>query len=161
MTKGILWAVLQQPISVLPIFSNGKPHHITMFYDVDKTQYQHLIGTELRTFSYANCTNDRIQALLCYMPPYIPHKPNPHITISYEEGVSPSASNEMLLGDHMARPLVLDLKLKIEFFEFPICDHHWVKNGTRKGVQQWICKHCGKSRSGNGTVKRGRPFKQI
>jgi len=41
------------------------------------------------------------------------------------------------------------------------CEHQWLKNGTRKGIQQWICKHCGKSRSGDGTVKRGRPFKQI
>lgn len=43
----------------------------------------------------------------------------------------------------------------------PECDHQWLCNGTRKGIQQWICKHCGKSQSGDGTVKRGRPFKQI
>ena len=158
MPRGILWAVLQEPIAVLPVFNQGSPHHVTLFYDVDLTQYQHLIDTEFRAFSYANCCNDRIQALLCYIPPYIPHKPNPHITISYEEGVSPSASNEMLLGNHMARPLVLDLNLKIEFFEFPICDHHWLKNGTRKRVQQFKCKYCGKSKT-EGDRPKGRPFK--
>jgi hypothetical protein len=45
MLKGILWAVLRSPLAVLPIFDQGQPHHITLFYDVDKKDWQHLIGT--------------------------------------------------------------------------------------------------------------------
>jgi hypothetical protein len=160
--KGILWAVLQQSISVLPIFSNGKPHHITLFYDVDKTQYQHLIGTEFKATAIANIYNKDIQAIAMLIPDNIPHKANPHITVSYREGIAPSASNELLVNDcdRVISPMNQKLNFKIEFFEFTECDHQWLRNGTRKGIQQWICKHCKKSRSGDGTVKRGRPFKQ-
>lgn len=157
--RGILWAVLQEPIAVPPIYDQGSPHHITLFYDVEKKKYAHLIGEEFNTFSTAVCYNDDIQALACDIPSRIPHKPNPHITISYREGVEPSASNAMLVsGDRSISRVAIPLKLKIEFFEFPICDHHWLKNGTRKGVQLWICKYCGKSKT-EGDRPKGRPFK--
>ena len=156
--RGILWAVLQEPIAVLPIYDKGSPHHITLFYDVEKKKYEHLIGEEFNTFSTAVCYNDDIQALACDIPSRIPHKPNPHITISYREGVEPSASNAMLKGDHTGVDFVIPLKLKIEFFEFPICDHYWVKNGTRKGVQQYKCNRCGKRKT-EGDRPKGRPTK--
>lgn len=157
--KGILWAVLQEPIAVPPIFNCGSPHHITLFYDVDSKKYQHFIGTEFSTFSLANCWNADIQALLCDIPSRIPHKPNPHITISYREGIEPSAANQMLMNDHVGDDLAIPLKLKIEFFEFKECNHHWLKNGTRYGVQQYVCKHCRKSKS-EGNRRVGRPSKQ-
>lgn len=118
--KGILWAVLQEPIAVPPIFTCGSPHHITLFYDVDKTKYEKYIGEDFHTFSLGNCHNGDIQALLCDIPSRIPHKPNPHITISYREGIEPNASNQMLLGNYNFESLIMPLKLKIEFFEFPI-----------------------------------------
>lgn len=158
MTRGILWAVLQEPIAVPPIYDQGSPHHITLFYDVEKKKYEHLIGQEFNTFSTANCWNADIQALLCDIPSRIPHKPFPHITVSYREGVEPSASNAMLKGDHAGDDFVIPLKLKIEFFEFPVCDHYWYKNGTRNGVQQFKCKHCGKRKT-EGDRPKGRPFK--
>jgi hypothetical protein len=161
--RGILWAVLQQPIVVLPIFPNGTPHHITPFYDVDKTQYEHLINTEFEADAIANLYNKDVQAIAVLMPPHIPHKPNSHVTVSYRDGIAPAASNDLFKcdDDRVIAPYSQKLNFKIEFFEFPECNHQWLRNGTRKGIQQWICKHCGKSKSGDGTVKRGRPFKQI
>lgn len=161
--KGILWAVLQQPIAVLPIFPNGTPHHITLFYDVNKKDWQQLIGIEFEATAIANIYNKDIQAIAMLMPQDIPHKANPHITVSYREGVEPVSSNKLLVNDRdrVIAPFNQKLDFKIEFFEFLECNHQWLKNGKRKGIQQWICKHCRKSRSGDGTVKRGRPFKQI
>lgn len=64
MPKGILWAVLQEPIAVPPIFNCGSPHHITLFYDVHQTDWQHLIGKEF-------------EAIALLMPDDIPHKAIP------------------------------------------------------------------------------------
>ena len=72
--RGILWAVLQEPISVPPIYDQGSPHHITLFYDVDKTQHEHLIDTEFEATAIANLWNKDIQALSVLMPDNIPHK---------------------------------------------------------------------------------------
>jgi len=157
-SKGILWAVLQEPIAVPPTYRCGSPHHITLFYGVEKEKYQHLIDTEFNTFSIANCWNNDIQALLCDIPSRIPHKANPHITVSYREGIKPSASNAILIGDHHSDPLVMSLKLKIEFFEFEICEHEWVNHGKRNGLQRYRCKYCGKTRTegdrGKGRIKQ-------
>lgn len=159
MPRGILWAVPQEPIAIQPIYSCGSPHHITLFYDVDSTQYRSLIGIEFCTFSQGIAHNSNIQALICDIPSRIPHKPNPHITISYREGIEPKASNDMLLGEYSFEPLVISLKLKIEFYEFPVCDHLWLKNGKRNGNQQYKCKHCGRSRT-EGDRPKGRSLKQ-
>lgn len=53
MPKGILWAVLQEPIAVPPIFNCGSPHHITLFYDVAEIDWQHLIGKEFEAIAIA------------------------------------------------------------------------------------------------------------
>lgn len=160
MPRGILWAVLQEPIAVPPIYSCGSPHHITLFYDVDKSEYSDLIGIEFNTFTIANCYDADIQTLLCDIPSRIPHKPNPHITISYREGIEPKASNDMLIGKHTAIPLEIPLKLRIEFYEFPECQHLWVKNGTRNGLQRYKCKHCGASMT-DLALPIGRPKKEL
>jgi hypothetical protein len=160
MSKGIFWAVLQEPIAVPPIFNQGSPHHITLFYDVDSTQYQHLIGTKFKADAIANLYNKDIQAIAVLMPSHIPHKPNPHITVSYREGIQPMASNELMVNDsdRVIAPFVKKLKFKIEFFEFSECTHHWLRNGKRNGLQQWICKHCRKHKS-DGDRPKGRPTK--
>jgi len=64
MPKGILWAVLQEPIAVPPIYDQGSPHHITLFYDVAEIDWQHLIGKEF-------------EAIALLMPDDIPHKAIP------------------------------------------------------------------------------------
>ncbi len=158
--RGILWAVLQTQPAVLPIFPNGKPHHITLFYDVDKTQYEHLIDTEFKATAIANLWNNDIQALSMLMPDNIPYKPNPHITVSYRDGIAPSASNDLLVNDldRVIAPYTQKLSFKIEFFEFAECDHHWRKNGLR-GVQRYSCKHCGKTKT-DGDRGKGRPSKK-
>ena len=162
MPKGILWALLQEPIAVLPIFPNGSPHHITLFYDVDSSKYQSLIGIEFEADAIANIYNKDIQAIAVLMPPDIPHKANPHITVSWRDGITPVASNELLINpsDRNILPFVQKLNLKIEFYEFPVCEHHWVKNGRKKGVQTYKCKHCGKSKT-EGDRAKGRPPKSL
>ena len=161
MSKGILWAVLQEPIAVPPIFNQGSPHHITLFYDVDSTQYQHLIGTKFKADAIANLYNKDVQAIAVLMPENIPHKPNPHITVSYREGIEPMASNDLLVNDsdRVIAPFTQKLKLRIEFFEFPECPHQWRKNGRKNGLQRWACKHCGKTKTEGGRAK-GRQTKQ-
>ena len=155
MPKGILWAVLQDPIAVPPLYPCGSPHHITLIFDVDSTQYQSLIGTEFYTFSQGIAHNADIQALVCDVPSRIPHKANPHITISYREGIKPSVANDMLKGDYVFDQLVILLKLKIEFYEW--CEHYWVRNGhNHLGDQKWRCKYCGKVRT-DSDRKVGRP----
>jgi predicted RNA-binding Zn-ribbon protein involved in translation (DUF1610 family) len=155
--KGILWAVLRSPVAVLPIFDQGQPHHITLFYDVDKKGFEALIGTEFEATAIANIHNKDIQAIAVLMPPDIPHKPNPHITISFREGIAPVASNELMVNDcdRVIMPFNQKLTFKIEFFEFPECHHHWRKNGTRNSLQTYSCKHCGKSKT-EGDRAKGR-----
>ncbi len=161
MPKGILWAVLQEPIAVPPIYDQGSPHHITLFYDVEKSAYKKWIGIEFEADAIANLYNKDIQAIAVLMPSCIPHKPNPHITVSYREGIQPVASNDLLFNpsDRVIVPFTQKLKLRIEFFEFPVCQHEWIKNGKRNGLQQYICKHCGKSKT-EGDRPKGRPFKK-
>jgi hypothetical protein len=147
--RGILWAVLQSPLSVLPVFDWGKPHHITLFYDVEKTQYQDLIDIEFEATAIAHLCNKDIQAIAFLMPDGIPHKPNPHLTISYREGIKPVKSNELMVinSDRVITLFSQKLNFKIEFFEFPECQHHWRKNGTKNGLQKYSCKLCGKSKT--------------
>jgi hypothetical protein len=116
--RGILWAVLRSPLAVLPIFDQGQPHHITLFYDVDKTQYKHLISTEFEATAIANLWNNDIQALSMLMPDNIPHKTNPHITVSYRDGIAPAASNDLFKcdDDRVIAPYSQKLNFKIEFF---------------------------------------------
>lgn len=157
MPKGILWAVLQEPIAVPPLYPCGSPHHITLFYDVAETDWQHLIGKEFEATAIANIYNKDIQAIAVLMPDDIPHKANPHITVSYREGIAPVASNELLVNDsdRVIAPFTQKLKLKIEFFEFPDCHHQWVKNGKKNGLQRFKCKLCGKTKT-EGDRAKGR-----
>jgi hypothetical protein len=156
--RGILWAVLQEPIAVLPIFPHGSPHHITLFYDVPRKDWEHMIGTEFEATAIANIYNKDIQAIAVLMPDNIPHKPRPHITVSYGEGIEPVASNDLLKNDsdRVIAPFTKKLKCKIEFFEFPECQHHWVRNGHNRGMQKFKCKICGKTRT-EGDRSVGRP----
>lgn len=160
MPKGILWAVLRSPLTVQPIFDNGQPHHITLFYDVEKKDWEQLIGIEFEATAIANIYNKDIQAIAMLMPKDIPHKANPHITVSYREGIEPVASNELLVNERDRIILSMNQKLsfEIEFFEFPVCPHEWVKNGTRNGVQRYKCKLCGANQT-DGDRAKGRQKK--
>lgn len=156
--RGILWAVLQEPIAVLPIFPHGTAHHITLFYDVRRADWEHLIGVEFEATAIANIFNKDIQAIAVLMPDEIPHKARPHITVSRREGIDPVASNHLLVSDRdrVITPFTQKLKCKIEFFEFPECRHHWVKNGHNREVQKYRCKLCGKTKTEGGRPV-GRP----
>ena len=117
--KGILWAVLTEPIAVLPLYPNGTPHHVTLFYDVLYEDWDRWIDITFEAYAIGICSNNDVQAILLDMPSHIPHKARPHITVSYRDGVAPSASNQMLAsGDYTFEPLKMAFRFKIEFFEF-------------------------------------------
>lgn len=119
MTKGILWAVLTEPIVIQPLYPNGLPHHVTLFFDVLKEDWQQWLDIEFEAHAIANCYNNNVQAILLDMPLHIPHKAHPHITVSYRDGIAPSAANQMLAsGDYQFEPLKMAFRLRIEFFEF-------------------------------------------
>jgi hypothetical protein len=159
--RGILWAVLQEPIAVPPIFTHGNPHHTTLFYDVVSDDWEHMIGVEFEATAIANIYNKDIQAIAVLMSGNIPHKANPHITVSYREGIEPMASNDLMINDcdRVIMPFNQKLNFKIEFFAFPECPHQWCKNGRKNGLQRYKCKRCKKSKTEGGRAK-GRQTKQ-
>jgi len=119
--RGILWAVLLDPIThVETLYSNLSLHHITLFFDVSREDYENLIGKEFTVDVIANCYNSNIQALLCVVPQYIPHKRNSHITVSYVDGALPSDSNTMLEDGNYKTLEMAPFKcnVRVEFYEF-------------------------------------------
>lgn len=65
--RGICWARLLEPIEG-KLYEKGNPHHITLFYDVEFEEYEHLIGIEFEAHIIAECYNSAIQALLVELP---------------------------------------------------------------------------------------------
>jgi hypothetical protein len=118
MRKGILWAVLTEEPAVQRLYPNGTPHHVTLFYDVLREDWEQWIDITFEAHAIGLCYNNDVQVILLDMPSHIPHKAHPHITVSYRDGVAPSASNHMLAsGDYTFEPLKMAFRFKIEFFE--------------------------------------------
>jgi hypothetical protein len=64
---------------------------------------------------WAEAWNDRIQALRVQLPEGIPYEEqDPHVTVSYCEGVEPVESNAMLQGIHEERGWEGILRLRVE-----------------------------------------------
>ena len=118
--KGILWAVLQDPIGVQPLFSNGNPHHCTLVYGANREDWDEWIGREFDAEIYRLAANNRIQAFGINLPSAVPFTGKvPHITISWADGVTPVESADMLLGAHWKlswQPVTV--KMKVEFLEW-------------------------------------------
>lgn len=115
--KGILWAVLTQPIQVTRRFSVGEPHHITLAFGASLDDWQHLVGRQFQATAIAEAWNEKIQAIQVALPNWV-HCQNahPHISVSWAEGVTPVASNAMLESVHQFRPMSLVLDCRIEFY---------------------------------------------
>jgi hypothetical protein len=118
--KGILWAVIRKPVEIERRFPNGEPHHITLFYGIDKATYPKLIGCEFEALVWQEAWNDRVQALKVMLPYYIPHQiTKPHITVSWANGAQPVESNEMLDGEYESRKVTSQIvPCRIEFYEW-------------------------------------------
>jgi hypothetical protein len=124
MSRGILWAVLQQPIEIPPRYPNGQPHHITLFYGVERKDWAHWEGLEFEATLQQECWNDRVQALCVWMRSDIPcGNAHPHITVSWIDGAEANESNAMLAGVHRVQPLpdgtARSVRCRIEFQERP------------------------------------------
>jgi len=118
-TKGILWAVLQAPLGVKPLYSNGSPHHITLQYGVRREGWAQWIGTRFTARAVAVCHNDRVQAVAFTMPSNVPcQNDNPHVTVSWVQGAAPVESNAMLAGTHHRQPLAGEWAFIVEFREW-------------------------------------------
>lgn len=97
MSKGILWAIPQQPIDIQPLYPNGEPHHITLQYGVEREPVSWMIGQEFEAIIWEHCWNDRVQALRVHVPTIFPCcNAHPHITVSWVDGAEPVESNTML-----------------------------------------------------------------
>ena len=117
--SGILWAVLTSTPAISPRFSEGSPHHVTLIFGGEKSQYQQYLGREIEIYVTRECWNDRIQALSVVLPGDIPcQNSHPHITVSFLPGVNPVESNTMLEGVRQTRWLNFKLKAIIEWHEW-------------------------------------------
>lgn len=128
---GILWAVIQEPLELPRRFNNGQPHHCTLLYGCSNKLAERYIGLPLSLPIVSECWNDRIQAVQVIVPAGIPfdtNRPNPHVTVSYADGVQPVESNAMLAGEHQESEVKLDrIITTIEFLDWgtidPLCPH--------------------------------------
>lgn len=97
MSQGILWAVLQEPLAIERRHPNGEPHHITLQYGVERSDWEWAIGQEFDAVIWAEVWSDRNQALRVRLPAPLPCcNTYPHITVSWVDGAEPVESNAML-----------------------------------------------------------------
>lgn len=146
---GILWAVLQSPLAIQPLFPEGSPHHITLQYGVDRKKWEHLIGLPLTVGAVAHCHNDRVQAIAVVLPTWVPcQNPHPHITVSWAAGVQPVEANVMLAGEHDWVSVAYPIHTTIEWLEWgempstdrlcSVCRERKLRRDNKTGV----CARC-------------------
>lgn len=145
MPKGILWAVLQSPLPVQPLYSEGSAHHCTLLYGVECSTVEHLIGLPMTIALTSIAHNDRVQAIKCILPTWAPcDRPHPHITVSWSHGAQPVESNVMLMGEHKESPIEVDhAHCVIEFLEWGNLQAAPRKWSDRPKVQCPTCQRQG------------------
>jgi hypothetical protein len=119
MSKGILWGVIQSPLIITPRYSQGSLHHVTLQFGVERDDWKGWEGVELQTTALYEAWNGKIQAVAVKLPDYIPcANKYPHISVSWQSGVSPVESNAMFASKFNYRLLSQGMNLKIEFLEW-------------------------------------------
>ncbi|MFM6255321.1 MAG: hypothetical protein ACKPEQ_40365 [Dolichospermum sp.] len=114
--KGILWAVLLSPLDIPKRYPNGSPHHITLKYGVEREDYFHWEGWKFSTKTRFEAWNGNIQAVVVDHPDIGDIKvKNPHITVSWCDGIKPVESNAMLQAKFDSRIILVSLDFVIEF----------------------------------------------
>jgi hypothetical protein len=120
--KGILWLSLTGQNSPVEAIYNPANHlHVTIQFNVELSEVEHLLGRQVMVHAYANCSNGRIQALRVELPAEfhtLCQNESPHLTISHLPNVRPVESNTMLQSDHNSLPLDLVLSTVAEFHSF-------------------------------------------
>lgn len=117
---GILWAVIQEPFPVKPLFSKGKPHHITLQYKVEREAWEEIIGQPMTALAVQHCWNNRIQAVKVILPSWVQcQNSNPHVTVSWIPDVKPVEANAMLMEEGTNKEVAhFIIPTIIEWFEF-------------------------------------------
>ena len=121
--KGILWLSLTGQNSPVEAIYNPANHlHVTIQFNVDLSEVEHLLGRQVMVHVYEDCHNGRIQALRVELPSEfhtLCSNECPHMTISHLPNVRPVESNAMLESEqHDSLPLDLVLATVAEFQPF-------------------------------------------
>lgn len=99
--KGILWAVLTQelkcPDPKHPNHPEGSSlHHVTLQFNVERGDWEHLIGREFSAKVFYRAADEKADALFVSLPDWVPcQNSHPHLTISWAEGAGPVDSNNI------------------------------------------------------------------
>lgn len=104
---GILWAVVQEPIALPPLYQNQQAHHVELFQGVERDRVEHLIGLPMTIGILEAVHNDRIQLLTVALPTWAKCQiPHPHIVLSWVNGAAPVEANAMLLSNDCKQQLI-------------------------------------------------------
>ena len=117
-SKGILWGVIQSPLIITPRYSQGQPHHTTLQFGVDRQDWKEWEGLEFEATALYEAWNSKIQAVAVKLPDIPCQNRHPHISVSWQSGVSPVESNLMLASKFNYQLTGQIIKLKIEFLEW-------------------------------------------
>jgi hypothetical protein len=119
MSKGILWGVIQSPLNIPGRYSQGQPHHVTLQFGVDRQDWKEWESLEFEATVLHEAWNGKIQAVAIKLPDCIPcANKYPHISVSWQSGISPVESNAMFASKFNYRLLSQGMNLKIEFLEW-------------------------------------------
>ena len=117
--KGILWGVIHSPLIITPRYLQGHPHHVTLQFGVERDDWKGLEGVEFEATALYEAWNGKIQAVAVKLPDCIPcANKYPHISVSWQNGISPVESNLMLASKFNHQLIGQAIKLKIEFLEW-------------------------------------------
>lgn len=120
--KGILWLSLAEQVSPVDVLYQPSNHlHITLRFNVDFSEVEHLLGREVMVYCYEDCHNNRIQAVRVQLPAEfhtLCQNESPHMTISHLPNVRPVESNNMLQSEHDSLPCDLVLRTVAAFHAF-------------------------------------------
>lgn len=118
-SRGILWGVIQSPLIISPLYPVGSPHHTTLQFGVGRQDWKEWENLEFQATTLYEAWNGKIQAVAIQLPDHIPcANKYPHISVSWQSGVSPVKSNLMLASKFDYRLIVQSVKMKIEFLEW-------------------------------------------
>ena len=119
MSKGILWGVIQSPLIITPRYPQGQPHHVTLAFGVDRQDWKEWEDLVFEVPVLYEAWNGKIQAVGVKLPNGIPCQNRyPHISVSWQSGVSPVESNLMLASRFNYQLMNQVINLKIEFLEW-------------------------------------------
>lgn len=103
--------------AIPPIYPKTFYHHVTLLYDVGRSEAEGLIGKSWTVEAYAAAHNSQAQACRVRTNGLPDTYGVPHVTLSTATGIAPFASAAMLKGEHDEQPLDPPIRLtgRLEF----------------------------------------------